>query len=67
LHSALLEHEAPRFESPHELLKQWFGVRHWASTVQTLKHLVPLHTYGLQASVAGVTQRPAPSQFEGGV
>ena len=52
---------------PQLLLAQRFGVRHCVSMVQALKHLLPLQVYGLHASVSGVTQRPVPSQLDGGV
>jgi len=67
LHCVLAEQVAPLLDVPHELEAQRLGVRHWVSTVHELKHLLPLQVYGLQASVLGVTQRPAPSQVEIGV
>jgi hypothetical protein len=67
LHWSFDEQLAPLPALPHELEVQRLGDTHWLSAEQALKHLLPLQVYGLQASVSGVTQRPAPSQLEGGV
>jgi hypothetical protein len=67
LHWLLAEQVAPLLDGPHELLEHRLGVRHWLSAVQALKHLPPLQTYGLHGKESGATQRPAPSQLDGGV
>jgi hypothetical protein len=67
LHCELDEQVAPLLDGPHEFDAHRFGVRHWVSAAQELKHLLPLQTYGAQARVFGVTHLPAPSHVEMGV
>ncbi len=67
LHWLPTEQAPPLLASPQELMAQRFGVRHWVSALQAMKHRVPLQVYGAQGSDGGFTQRPAPSQVENGV
>jgi hypothetical protein len=55
-HWVALEQLAPFPDLPQLLLAQRFGDWHCVSTVQALKHLLPLQVYGLQVSESGFTQ-----------
>ena len=67
LHWLPIEHEAPLFDWPQELVWHRFGATHCASALQATKHLLPLHANGAHGRDAGMTQRPAPSHVEAGV
>jgi hypothetical protein len=64
LHSDLVEQNAPLGFNPQELLVQTFPVEQLLSTVQPVKHLVPLQTKGAQVRASGATQFPFASQAE---
>jgi hypothetical protein len=66
-HSLAAEQVAPSGLGPHELIWQTLGPRHCASVEQTLKHLLPLQTYGRQGCWSGATHWPLALQVQGGV
>jgi hypothetical protein len=66
-HSVLPEHEAPLGFLPQELATQTLPALQFPSTVQPVKHLVPLHTYGMQFWAVGATQAPVASHIDGPV
>jgi hypothetical protein len=66
-HSLAAAQVAPSGLGPQEFAWQTLGLRHWASVVQMLKHLLPLQTYGRQGCWSGATHWPLALQVEGGV
>jgi hypothetical protein len=67
LHSEPALHDWPLFLSPHEPLRQTNPAAHSALVEQLAKHLVPVHTKGLQPRVVGVVHWPAALQVAPGV
>jgi hypothetical protein len=66
-HSAASEHEAPRIFLPHELPLQTLGETQFASAVQALKQVLPLHVYGAHGSESGGAHCPVAVHVEAGV
>jgi hypothetical protein len=61
----LLAQTAPGPLSPHEFIAlQVLGVLHWSLVAQTLKHSVPLQTYGAQGRESGATHWPVVLQVD---
>lgn len=66
-HSSSAEQEAPKSLGPHRLVVQLLGDTHWLSAVQAVKHRVPLHLYGLQATGSCTTHCPEALHVAGAV
>ena len=66
-HSFAAEHALPVGFGPHEPFVQTFGATQFAFVEQAVKHAAPLQVNGLQAIVAGATQRPVALHVDAGL